>query len=50
MRTTSIVPHDSERGTLLVLDDFGGRLACAWSETDTESADRATLIRDLLDG
>jgi hypothetical protein len=32
-----------------VLDDFGGRFGCAWRETDAESADRATLIRDLLD-
>jgi hypothetical protein len=28
-----------------VLDDFGGRLSCAWRETDAESADRAPLIR-----
>ena len=26
----------------------GGRLACAWRETDAESTDRVTLIRDLL--
>jgi hypothetical protein len=25
MRTPSIVPHDAERDTYLVLDDFGGR-------------------------
>jgi hypothetical protein len=49
MRTPSIVPHDAERDTCLVLDDFGGRLGCPWRETDAESADRATLIRDLLD-
>ena len=49
MRTPSIVPHDAERDTYLVLDDFGGRLGCAWRETDAESADRATLIRDLLE-
>jgi hypothetical protein len=49
MRTPSIVPHDAERDTYLVLDDFGGRLGCAWRETDAESADRATIIRDLLD-
>ena len=47
MRTPSIVPHDAERDTYLVLDDFGGRLGCAWRETDAESADCATLIRDL---
>jgi hypothetical protein len=49
MRTPSIVPHDAERDTYLVLDDFGGRLGCGWRETDAESADRATMIRDLLD-
>jgi hypothetical protein len=49
MRTPSIVPHDAERDTYLVLDDFGSRLGCAWRETDAESADRATLIRNLLD-
>ena len=43
------MPHDAERDTYLVLDDFGGRLGCAWRETDAESADRATLIRDLLE-
>ncbi len=48
MRTRSIVPHDAERDTYLVLDDFGDRHG-AWRETDAESADRATLIRDLLD-
>jgi hypothetical protein len=46
----SIVPQDAERDTYLVLEDFGGRLGRAWRETDAESADRATLIRDLLDG
>jgi hypothetical protein len=49
MRTSSIVPHDAERDTYLVLDDFGDRLGRAWRETDAESADRATLIRNLLD-
>ena len=29
--------------------DFGGLLGCAWRETDAESADRATLIRYMLD-
>ena len=33
----------------LVLDDFG-RIGCAWRETGVESADRETLIRDLVDG
>jgi len=42
MRIPSIVSHDAERDTYLVLDDFGGRLDCAWREIDAESADRAT--------
>jgi hypothetical protein len=50
MHTSSIVPHDAERDTYLVLDDLGGGLGCAWRETDAESADRATQVRDLLDG
>jgi hypothetical protein len=29
-----------------MLDDFGGRLGCSWRETDADSADRETLIRD----
>ena len=49
MRTSSIVPHDAERDTYLVLGDFGDRLGCAWRETDAENAHRATPIRDLLD-
>ena len=36
--------------TYLVLDDFGGRLGRAWRETDEEATDRATLIRNLIDG
>ena len=36
--------------TYLVLDDFGGRLGCSWRETDAYSADRKTLIRDLVNG
>lgn len=45
----SIVPHEADQDTYLVLEDFG-RIGCAWRETDAESADRETLIRDLLDG
>jgi hypothetical protein len=48
MRTRPFCP-DAERETCLVLDDFGSKRGCAWLETDAESADRATLIRDLLD-
>src|ERR1700752_5183929 len=50
MRTSpSIVPHGADQDTYLVMDDFG-RLGCAWRETDTESADRETLIRHLIKG
>ena len=50
MRTSpSIVPHEADQDTYLVLDDFG-RIGCSWRETDVESADRESLIRDLVDG
>jgi hypothetical protein len=45
----SIVPEDSDRDVYLVLEDFGP-LGRAWRETDVGNTDRATLIRDLLDG
>ena len=48
MRTSpSIVPHAADQDTYLVLDDFGGRLGCSWRDTDADSADRETLIREL---
>jgi hypothetical protein len=51
MRTSpSIAPHGPDQDTYLVLDDFGGRLGWAWRETDADSADRETLIRDLVNG
>jgi hypothetical protein len=45
----SISPHGPDQDTYLVLDDFGpfGR---AWHETDEAGANRATLVRNLLDG
>jgi hypothetical protein len=50
MRTSpSILPRGADRDTYLVLEDFG-RSGCAWRETDEETADRRTLIEDLLDG
>jgi hypothetical protein len=50
MRTSpSIVPQGAEQDTYLVLEDFG-HIGCAWRETDAESADRETLIRDLVEG
>ena len=52
MRTSpSIVPpgHAADQDTYLVLDDLG-QIGCAWRETDVDSADRETLIRDLVEG
>jgi hypothetical protein len=46
----SIVPHGADQDTYLVLDDLGSRIGCSWRETDADSADRETLIRDLVDG
>ena len=50
MRTSpSIVPEGADQDTYLVLDDFGP-IGCSWRETDADNADRATLIRDLVEG
>jgi hypothetical protein len=47
----SIVPWGAlARDVYLVLDDFGERLGRSWCETDEADADRATLIRHLLEG
>ena len=49
MRTSpSITPHGPEQDTYIVLDDFGS-LGRAWRETDEAGANRATLLRNLLD-
>jgi hypothetical protein len=45
-----MVPHVGDQDTYLVLDDFGGRFGRAWRESDEESTDRETLIRDLFAG
>ena len=45
-RSPSIVPKGD---IYLVLDDFGP-LGRAWRETDEEGANRAMLVRNLLDG
>jgi len=42
----SLVPNDD---TYIVLDDFGP-LGRAWRETDEVAADRATLVRNILEG
>ncbi len=50
MRTSpSIVPHRTDQDTYLVLDDFGW-IGRAWRETDVDSTDRETVIRDLRTG
>jgi hypothetical protein len=50
MRTSpSIVPHGPETDVYLVLDDFGGRLGCAWRK-EQHRTDRDTLILDLVSG
>jgi hypothetical protein len=50
MRTSpSLAPHGPEKDTYIVLDDFGS-LGRAWRETDEAGANRATLVRNLLDG
>jgi len=38
MRTPSIVPHDAERDTYLVLDDFGGVDSVALGASPTPKA------------
>ena len=50
MRTSpSIAPNGGEKDIYLVLDDFG-RLGRAWRETDEAETNRATLVRNLLEG
>ena len=45
----SIAPHGPVQDTNIVLDDFG-YLGRAWRETDEAGANRAVLVRNLLDG
>jgi hypothetical protein len=45
----SIVPA-TEHDVYLVLEDFGDDLGRAWAETAEERTDRATLLRDLMEG
>jgi hypothetical protein len=49
-RSPSIVPEASDRDVYLVLDDFGGRLGLSWRETGVGKTDRATLLRELMEG
>jgi len=45
-----MVPHVGDQATYVVLDDFGRRFGRAWRESDAESTERETLIRDLFAG
>jgi hypothetical protein len=45
----SIAPDGPAQDIYLVLDDFGW-IGRAWRETDEAGANRATLVRNLLDG
>jgi hypothetical protein len=50
-RPPSIAPTlPDDVDVYLVLDDFGGKLGRAWSETDEERTDREMVIADLLTG
>jgi hypothetical protein len=40
----------TEHDVYLVLEDFGDDLGRAWAETAEERTDRATLLRDLMEG
>jgi hypothetical protein len=47
----SIVPQSAaSHDVYIVLEDFGGRLGRAWSETAEEDCNRATLLRHLIEG
>ena len=49
VRTFPSIVSGGEKDIYLVLDDFG-RLDRAWRETDESGTNRATLVRNLLDG
>ncbi len=46
----SIVPHDLDQDTYLVLDDLGARLGLVWRETSPERTGYDRLVEDLLSG
>jgi hypothetical protein len=45
-----LAPASDDQDVYLVVDDFGVALGCAWCGTRTDSTDRQSLIRDLLEG
>ena len=49
MRTSPSIVPGGDKDIYLVLDDFG-RLGRAWRETDEAGTNRATLVRNLLEG
>lgn len=49
-RSPSIVPHADPGDVYLVLEDFGGGLGRAWSETSEHDTGRATLMRQIMEG
>jgi hypothetical protein len=49
MSSPSLVPGLPDTETYLVLDDFGKQGRC-YRESDPDSADRSTVVRDLLRG
>ena len=49
VRTSPSIVPGGEKDIYLVPDDFG-RLGRAWRETDEAGTNRATLVRNLLDG
>ena len=45
MRTPSIMPHDAERGTYLVLDDFGGGPVALGARPTPKAIARAASVQ-----
>src|SRR6476469_9080956 len=49
MRSPPLVPQGFDFEIYIVLDDLG-KLGRAYREVDKEQADKATVIRDIIDG
>jgi hypothetical protein len=47
--TPSVVPNTGG-ACYIVLDDFGGDIGASYRETDPGDCDRASVVRDLLQG
>ncbi|WP_028164152.1 hypothetical protein [Bradyrhizobium elkanii] len=48
--SSSIVPPSDDIDVYLVLDEVGHQLGRVWRETDEGDTDRATLLRNLMEG